>query len=153
DFGEALFKGLTGAGFSMHKKTGNVVISVRPADKQEAIPIAEKFEKLGYELYATRGTANTLNRAMVATNAVYNAFEPDKHPNILDMIENGEVDYVLSTSVKGRHPELASVKIRRCATEHAIPCLTAIDTANALLQCLESGMEIPNCEMVDINSI
>ena len=58
----------------MHKKTGKVVISVRPADKQEAIPIAEKFEKLGYELYATRGTANTLNNAMVATNVVYNAF-------------------------------------------------------------------------------
>ena len=153
DFKEALYKGLLGAGYSMHKKTGKVVISVRPADKQEAIPIAEKFEKLGYELYATRGTANTLNNAMVATNVVYNAFEPELHPNILDMIENGEVDYVISTSVKGRHPELASVKIRRAATEHAIPCLTAIDTANALLECMESGMEISKCKMIDINDI
>ena len=153
DVKEALYKGLLGAGYSMHKKTGKVVISVRPADKQEAIPIAEKFEKLGYELYATRGTANTLNNAMVATNVVYNAFEPELHPNILDMIENGEVDYVISTSVKGRHPELASVKIRRAATEHAIPCLTAIDTANALLECMESGMEISKCKMIDINDI
>ncbi|MFR4979198.1 MAG: hypothetical protein ACLUDG_09810, partial [Butyricicoccus sp.] len=91
--------------------------------------------------------------AMVAANMVYNAFETEKHPNILDMIENGEVDYVISTSVKGRHPELASVKIRRSATEHAIPCLTAMDTANALLECMESGMEISNCSMVNINEI
>ena len=153
DFKEALYKGLLGAGFAMPKKTGKVVISFRPADKQEAIPIAEKFEKLGYDIYATRGTANTLNNAMVAANVVYNAFEAEMHPNILDMIENGEVDYVISTSVKGRHPELASVKIRRAATEHAIPCLTAIDTANALLECMESGMEIKNCKMVDINDI
>ena len=69
------------------------------------------------------------------------------------MIEKGEVDYVISTSVKGRHPELASVEIRRSATEHAIPCLTAIDTANALLACMESGMDISSCNMVDINKI
>ena len=152
-FKEALFKGLTGAGYEMKKKKGAVVISVRPADKQEAVSIGSRFEALGYELYATRGTANTLNRHMVATNVVYNAFEPELHPNILDMIENGEVDYVISTSAKGRHPELASVKIRRAAVEHAIPCLTAIDTANALLNCLESNMKIANCEMIDINSI
>lgn len=152
-FKEALFKGLTGAGYEMKKKKGAVVISVRPADKQEAVSIGSRFEALGYELYATSGTANTLNRHMVATNVVYNAFEPEKHPNILDMIDNGEVDYVISTSAKGRHPELASVKIRRAAVEHAIPCLTAIDTANALLNCLESNMKIANCEMIDINSI
>ena len=152
-FKEALFKGLIGAGYEMRKNKGAVVISVRPADKQEAVSIGSRFESLGYELYATRGTANTLNRHMVATNVVYNAFEPDQHPNILDLIQNGEVDYVISTSAKGRHPELASVKIRRAAVEHAIPCLTAIDTANALLSCLESNMKIENCEMIDINSI
>lgn len=152
-FKEALFKGLVGAGYKMQKKTGAVVISVRPADKQEAVSIASRFEALGYELYATSGTANTFNRHMVATNMVYNASEPDKHPNILDMIQEGAVDYVVSTSAKGRHPERASVKIRRAAVEHSIPCLTAIDTANALLSCLESGMKIENCEMIDINTI
>ena len=129
-FKEALFKGLSGASYEMRKRKGAVMISVRPADKQEAVSIASRFEALGYELYATSGTANTL-----------------------DMIDNGEVDYVISTSIKGRHPELASVKIRRAAVEHAIPCLTAIDTANALLNCLESNMKIANCEMVDINTI
>ena len=152
-FKEALFKGLIGSGYKMQKKTGAVVISVRPADKQEAVSIASRFEALGYELYATSGTANTFNRHMVATNMVYNASEPDKHPNILDMIQDGVVDYVVSTSAKGRHPERASVKIRRAAVEHSIPCLTAIDTANALLSCLESGMKIENCEMIDINTI
>ena len=153
DFKEALFKGLIGAGYEMRKNKGAVVISVRPADKQEAVSIGSRFEALGYELYATRGTANTLNRHMVAANVVANAFEPDQHPNILDLINDGAVDYVISTSAKGRHPELASVKIRRAAVEHAIPCLTAIDTANALLSCLESNMKIDLCEMIDINSI
>ena len=69
-FKEALFKGLTGAGYEMKKKKGAVVISVRPADKQEAVSIGSRFEALGYELYATSGTANTLNRHMVATNVV-----------------------------------------------------------------------------------
>lgn len=147
---EALFKGLVGAGFEMKHK-GAVVISVRDADKQEAIQIGERFEKLGFELYATSGTANVLNRNMVATHAVRNAYEPS--PNILDLISEGKVDYVISTSVKGRHPELASVKIRRCAVERAIPCLTAMDTTNALLQCLESGMRIEKCSLVDINTI
>ena len=147
---EALFKGLVGAGFEMKHK-GAVVISVRDADKQEAIQIGERFEKLGFELYATSGTANVLNRNMVATHAVRNAYESS--PNILDLISEGKVDYVISTSVKGRHPELASVKIRRCAVERAIPCLTAMDTTNALLQCLESEMRIEKCSLVDINTI
>lgn len=152
-FTQALFKGLVGSGYKMEKNKGAVVISVRPSDKQEAISIASRFEALGYELYATKGTANVFNNNMIASNVVYNAFEQDMHPNILDMIKNGEVDYVVSTSSKGRNPELASVKIRRAAVEHSIPCLTSIDTANAILSCLELGMKIEKCEMIDINTI
>src|SRR5699024_101422 len=133
-FREALLKGLTGAGYQMKKK-GAVLISVRDSDKQEAIRIGERFESLGFEIYATSGTANVLNRHMVATNAIRNVDEPS--PNIIDLIESGKIDYVIATSVKGRHPELGSVHIRRTAVERAIPCLTSIDTASALLRCLE----------------
>ncbi len=149
-FRAALLKGLTGAGFQMKKK-GAVLISVRDSDKQEAIRIGERFESLGFDIYATSGTANMLNRHMVATNAIRNVDEPS--PNIIDLIESGKVDYVIATSVKGRHPELGSVHIRRTAVERAIPCLTSIDTASALLRCLEGDIRIANCDMIDINTI
>ena len=149
-FREALLKGLTGAGFQMKKK-GAVLISVRDSDKQEAIRIGERFESLGFDIYATSGTANVLNRHMVAANAIRNVDEPS--PNIIDLIESGKIDYVVATSVKGRHPELGSVHIRRTAVERAIPCLTSIDTASALLRCLEGDIRIENLEMVDINKI
>lgn len=149
-FREALLKGLIGAGFAM-KRRGAVLISVRDSDKQEAIKIAERFERLGFEIYATSGTANVLNRHMIATNAVRNV--DDEAPNIIDLIESGKIDYVIATSVKGRHPELGSVHIRRTTVERAIPCLTSIDTASALLRCLEGDIKIENCEMVDINTI
>ena len=84
-FREALLKGLTGAGFKMKKK-GAVLISVRDSDKQEAIRIGERFEALGFDIYATSGTANVLNRHMVATNAIRNVDEPS--PNIIDLIES-----------------------------------------------------------------
>ena len=79
-FREALLKGLTGAGFQMKKK-GAVLISVRDSDKQEAIRIGERFESLGFDIYATSGTANVLNRHMVATNAIRNVDEaiPQHH--------------------------------------------------------------------------
>ena len=149
-FREALLKGLTGAGFQMKKK-GAVLISVRDSDKQEAIRIGERFEALGFDIYATSGTANVLNRHMVATNSIRNVDEPS--PNIIDLIESGKIDYVVATSVKGRHPELGSVHIRRTAVERAIPCLTSMDTVSALLRCLEGDIKIENCEMVDINTI
>ncbi|MDY3619251.1 carbamoyl-phosphate synthase large subunit [Agathobaculum sp.] len=149
-FREALLKGLTGAGFQMKKK-GAVLISVRDSDKQEAIKIGERFERVGFEIFATSGTANVLNRHMVATSAIRNVDEPS--PNIIDLIESGKIDYVIATSVKGRHPELGSVHIRRTAVERAIPCLTSMDTATALLRCLEGDVKIENCEMVDINTI
>ena len=57
-----------------------------------------------FDIYATSGTANVLNRHMVATNAIRNVDEPS--PNIIDLIESGKIDYVVATSVKGRHPEL-----------------------------------------------
>lgn len=149
-FREALLKGMMGAGYDMTKK-GNVLISVRDSDKQEIINIAERFAEVGFELYATSGTANVLNRHMVATNAVRNISEPS--PNMIDLIESGKINYVITTSVKGRHPKYDAVKIRRATVEHAIPCLTAIDTATALLRCLEGDTRIESCELVDINTV
>jgi carbamoyl-phosphate synthase large subunit len=100
NFHDALLKGLTAAGYRM-KKRGGVMLTVRDSDKQELIPLAARFEKLGYTIYATSGTANTLNKNMIATNAVRKLHEP--HPNIMELLESGKIDYVVSTSSKGAH--------------------------------------------------
>ena len=149
-FSEALLKGLVAAGFQLKEK-GNLFMSVRDADKQELIPIAEKFARLGFELYATPGTASVLNRNMIPTNVVRAPGEGEN--DALHLIEGGSIDYVISTSRRGRLPTAASVRLRRKAVERSIPVLTSIDTAHALAQTLASHKSILNAEMVDINTI
>lgn len=153
-FGDALFKGLTAAGykFSTDKESKGVIISVRDQDKNEVIEIASRFEELGFKIYATAGTASILNRNMIAATHVYRIHEL-KEPNVITLLESGDISYVVSTSETGRKPSLDSVKMRRKAVERSIVCLTAIDTANALLDCLESRRSINDVEMVDITKI
>ena len=149
-FGEALLKGLTAAGYKMYDK-GGVLISVRDSDKNEVIEIASRFEELGFEIYATGGTASVLNRNMIAANHVYRISEGE--PNVISLLESGKINYVISTSETGRKPSRDSVRMRRKAVERSIACLTSIDTANALLECLEMHKSVDDVEMVDITKI
>ncbi len=149
-FEDALFKGLVAAGYNM-KKSGGVLLTVRDTDKQEIIYVAEKFEKLGFDLYATSGTASVLNKNMIATNVVRRVSE--EKPNVMTLLDNGSIDYVISTSAKGRIPAYDSVKIRRKTVERSICCLTAIDTANAVADILAMGKDIDDMEMIDITKI
>lgn len=153
NFQDALFKGLLAAGYKIdnHKKGGSVIITVRNSDKQEAIAVAEKFEKLGFDIYATAGTANLLNQNMIATNVVKKVQEG--HPNIVDLLESGKVDYIISTSEKGRDPAITSVQIRRKAIERSIACLTSIDTAHAVADSLMINKTLQDVEFVDITKI
>ena len=151
-FEDALYKGLVAAGYNLEKKTGGgVLITVRDTDKQEIIYVAEKFDHLGFDIYATSGTASMLNRNMVAANVVKRASE--ERPNVMDLLDSGKVDYVISTSAKGRIPAFDSVKIRRKTVERSICCLTAIDTANAVADILIMGKKIDEMEMIDITKI
>ncbi len=150
-FSEALLKGLIAAGYKMQHK-GGVLISVRDSDKHEIIEIASRFEELGFEIYATGGTASILNRNMIAANHVYRIHE-EKEPNVISLLESGKINYVISTSETGRNPSRDSVRMRRKAVERSIVCLTAIDTANALLDCLEMSKTIDDVELVDITKI
>ena len=149
-FEDALFKGLIAAGYNM-KKDGGVLITVRDTDKQEIIYVAEKFEQLGFDIYATGGTAATLNKNMVAANVVRKASE--EKPNVMTLLDSGKINYVISTSAKGRIPAYDSVKIRRKTVERSICCLTAIDTANAVADILAMGKDIDDMEMIDITKI
>ncbi len=150
-FSEALLKGLIAAGYKLFDK-GGVLISVKDSDKNDVIEIASRFEELGFKIYATGGTASVLNRNMIAANHVYRISE-DKEPNVISMLESGEIQYVISTSETGRKPSLDSVRMRRKAVERSIACLTSIDTANALLDCLEMHKTVDDIELVDITKI
>ena len=155
NFEDAMLKGLIAAGYQMRRPEPEqdkcVLLTVKDSDKEELIEIAYQFKQLGYKLYATAGTANWLAKNMIACNEVRKISE--EGPNILNLLESGRVDYVLSTSSKGRLPSLDSVKLRRKAVELSIPCLTAIDTANVLLKCLQSGRTLKDVDLIDISKL
>ncbi|MEG2413172.1 MAG: carbamoyl-phosphate synthase large subunit [Clostridia bacterium] len=148
---EATFKGLVAAGYSMKKK-GGIFITVRDQDKDEIGEIAQKFEELGYTLYATVGTANVLRNIGLDVIVVDKIHQNHEHNN-LTLIESGKINYIISTSSKGKFPTRDSVKIRRKAVERSIPCLTSLDTANAVANCLMSRYSEFNTELVDINKL
>jgi len=147
---EALYKGMRAAGYKLHKK-GGIFISVRDQDKAQMIHVARKFSELGFKLYATGGTAARLKSVGLNAVSVGKIFESEN--NILPLIESGQVSYVISTSTKGRNPERDSVKIRRKAVERSVPCLTSIDTADAIADCLLSKYWDTTIELVDINNM
>jgi len=142
---EAIYKGLVAAGYKM-RQGGGVLISVRDKDKVEAVGVARKFQELGFNIFATTGTAQTLLQ-----HGVYSAVV--KHESMEQMLTMGQVQYVISTSVKGRDPLRESVKLRRKAVERGIPLFTSLDTANALANALTSRYTQGNVELVDINNM
>jgi len=144
---EALYKGLVAAGYRMEKK-GGVFITVRDGDKAEIADIAKKFDRLGFPVYATSGTADILERAGLAVNRVGKIHEGRE--NAMSLLESGVIGYIISTSTKGRDPARDSVKIRRAASLLGVPCLTSIDTANALADCLMSRYSEINTELVNV---
>ncbi|NLG24393.1 MAG: carbamoyl-phosphate synthase large subunit, partial [Clostridiales bacterium] len=126
---EALYKGLVAAGYKMERR-GGVLISVRDQDKAEIVDTARKFADLDCPLYATRGTARALMNAGLDVTPIARLSE--RPEEALKLIDDGSVQYVISTSNHGRNPSRGSVRMRRRAVERAVPCLTSIDTANAL---------------------
>ena len=150
NFREGLYKGLVAAGYKMYKE-GGVFISVRNSDKAEIAPIAKKFAEMGFELYATEGNAELLKTAGMKVHVVGKLHEGDD--NAMKLMESGKISYLISTSTKGRDPVRDSVKLRRKATLLGIPCLTAIDTANALIDSLTSHYSELNTELIDINKM
>ena len=151
-FEDALYKGLIAAGYNMDKREhGGVLITVRDTDKKEIVYVAQKFSRLGFDIYATAGTAAYLDKNGIKATAVRRVSEDA--PNIMDLIDSGKIDYVISTSSHGRTPQRDSVRIRRKTVERSICCLTAIDTANAVADILAMDKCIDDVEAVDICSI
>ena len=147
---EALYKGLVAAGYEM-KKQGGVLITVRDTDKKEIGEIARQYAKLGFALFATEGTARVLREQGMAAQPVKKIHEGADNTRAL--LESGRIQYIISTSAKGRIPARDSVKIRRKAVELGIPCLTSLDTARALAGSLQSRYRAYNVELVDMNRL
>ena len=148
---EALYKGLIAAGYKMNHG-GGVFVTVRNSDKAEIGDIVKKYADMGFAIYATEGTAEVLGTYNIDSVIVPKIHENEEH-NSITLIESGKIQYVISTSAKGRMPERDSVKIRRKTVERNIPCLTSLDTANALAESLRSRYSQVSTELVDINNM
>lgn len=132
---KALYKGLVAAGISI-PSYGSVLLTVADKDKEEAIDIARRFHRIGYRLLATAGTAARIQEENIPVTVV-NKIDSEDH-NLLDVIRNGEAQFVINTLTKGKQPARDGFRIRRESVENGVACLTSLDTATAILKVLES---------------
>lgn len=135
DLSMALYKALVAAGCDIPRK-GTILATIADKDKEEVIPILKGFIGLGFKLVATCGTSKTLSEAGLPCEKVNKIGEGT--PNIIDHIKEGNIDLVINTLTKGKMPERDGFRIRRTAVEHAVPCLTSLDTTAVILQVLSS---------------
>ena len=149
---EALYKGLCAAGYDMDRKSSRkgVLITVRDVDKPEIAAIAKEFSELGYKLYSTAGTGEVIRKAGMKVTVV-NKISDGGSETTFDLLSRGKVSLLICTSSKGRIPSEDDVRLRREAVTLAVPCLTSVDTANALAHALRSKYSQGNIELVDIN--
>lgn len=148
-FNEALYKAFLGAGIDLPKHK-QMIITVKDADKGEAIDIAARFEKLGYTIYATRSTANALKEAGIKARKVNKIRQ--ESPTVIDLILGHKIDLVIDTPTQGRDKSRDGFLIRRTAIETGVNCLTSLDTAAALLTSLENT-DIDNLTLIDIATV
>ncbi|HSG03312.1 MAG TPA: carbamoyl-phosphate synthase large subunit [Marinobacterium sp.] len=146
-FGEAFMKAQIGAGEKM-PKPGNAFISVRDVDKASVVKLAQDFVSLGFSLVATSGTAKHLSDNGLAVKVVNKVAEG--RPNIVDMIKNGEIAYVVNTT-EGRKAIADSADIRRAALQHKVPYTTTLAGAEAVAAALEFGEEREVRRLQDIH--
>ena len=151
---EALFKGLCAAGFSVPsgrgKNRAGILISVDKEDYQEVLSIAKRFFDRGIDIYATSGTANEISKLGIPVTTVANASEND---DITELMESGKLNYILYTGAVRDTSVGDYTKLHRRAMQLGIPCLTSLDTANALAEIIESRFNCSNTELVDINEM
>lgn len=138
-FNEALYKAFLGAGVTLPKYK-QMIMTVKDADKPEAVGVAKRFEALGYKIYATRSTAKYLQEHGV--NALRVNKISQESPNVMDLILGHKIDLVIDTPTQGNGDKSRDgFLIRRNAIETGVYCITAMDTANALARSLETAMD------------
>ncbi len=149
-FDEALYKAFLGAGVNLPKYK-QMIITVKDADKGEVIDIARRYKKLGYIIYATRSTADTLNENGVSARKINRLSQ--ESPTVIDLILGHKIDLVIDTPTQGRDKTRDGFIIRRTAIETGVNVITALDTARALVTSLESASSEEALTLVDIARI
>ncbi|MGE7931634.1 carbamoyl-phosphate synthase large subunit [Viridibacillus arvi] len=132
---KALYKGLVAAGMDI-KDHGSVLMTVADKDKEEAIALARRFTNIGYSILATPGTAKAIEEAGLKASVVDKI--GSNGPTLLDVIQNGGAQLIVNTLTKGKQPARDGFRIRRESVENGVPCLTSLDTAEAMLRVIES---------------
>ena len=127
-----------------------MIITVNDADKKDSIEIGRRFEKLGYEVYATRRTANVLQENGV--NAIKVNKLSQESPTVIDLLLEHKIDIVVDTPTQGRDKTRDGFLIRRIAIETGVNCFTSLDTVNALLDSLENS-SIDELTLIDIATV
>ncbi len=148
-FNEALYKAFLGAGINLPKHK-NMIITVRDSEQENMVPIARRFEELGYKIYATRSTAKVLQEhgvKAIRTNKIEQA-----SPNLMDLILGHKIDLVIDIPEQGIEHAKDGFVIRRNAIETGVNVLTAMDTAEALATSLENT-DIKSLELIDIATV
>ena len=149
-FNEALYKAFLGAGVNLPKYK-NLIMTVKDADKGEAVEIGRRFERLGYTIYATRSTAAALNEAGVKARKVNKISQ--ESPTVMDLILGHKIDLVIDTPTQGRDKSRDGFLIRRTSIETGVNVITAMDTARALVSSLENKESDGKLSLVDIASL
>ncbi|MCI8615930.1 MAG: carbamoyl-phosphate synthase large subunit [Lachnospiraceae bacterium] len=147
-FNEALYKAFLGAGVDLPKHK-QMIITVKDADKDEAVELGRRFERLGYTIYATRSTATALKEAGVKARKVNKISQ--ESPTVMDLILGHKIDLVIDTPTQGRDKSRDGFLIRRTAIETGVNCITAMDTARALVTSLENAKD--KFTLIDVASI
>lgn len=146
---EALYKAFLGSGLTISKKK-KILLSVKEEDKETAISIGRRWKKLGYQIYATEGTADYLNRMGVETIKVWKSSE--KKMNVIDLLLKESIDLVVDIPTQANDKHTDGFLIRRYAIETGAYCFTSFDTVKALLACLEDE-EIKHPTLVQMEEI
>ncbi len=133
---KALYKALVASGMKI-KTYGSVIMTIADKDKEEASVLAKRFQKLGYQILATKGTAKYLQKKNISAIPI-DKISDNGQNNLLHMIRSGQAQLVVNTLTKGKEVERDGFKIRREAVENSVPCLTSLDTVDAILNVLES---------------
>lgn len=132
---KALYKGLIASGMKI-EEFGSILMTVSDKDKEEIVGMAKRFREIGYHILATSGTAKVLQDAGIRVKKVDKI--GSEGPTLLDVIKNGEAQFVINTLTKGKQPERDGFRIRRQSVENGVPCFTSLDTADAMLRVIES---------------
>ena len=130
---------------------GGVLLSIARHDKQEVLALAELLDQMGFDLYATAGTANHLNHNYIAASKVPKPSED--HDQLCRLLDSGKIKLIITTPTHGRDPQRDGFRLRRMAVEYGVPCITSLDTANLLVKCVKLAKQGREAEPLGLHEL